>query len=393
MEQYKKEQISVQLGVQLQESLNETRSRSLGQETETGIGEWLFDWSPYINLRWGKMQRRFSFNYNGRSSQPLYSNQLPVLDISVPTRQRAGNIYLRPSFRHYTSFNISLNNPEKQWNAGVNGGGSVNLRSVVTASWFDSNGIQYSIPVNSGAPSYSLNLFANWSGPLTPDKKLRLTFFLSATGTRSVSYQNIRRLEGLDSDNFDYNAFMAWFWGDSSGDLFYSGKSGFSESLTNVLSLTPRLGLSYRGEQVTASVSGSTTYNASHYSLDGSADTRTWSSTINGRFEWSTAHQWELSTDAAYRFFHGFPEGYYTPYVSWNAGVTKNIKAFAISFKINDILNNTRSTRHTVNANYVQDSMWNALGRHFYITFKWNFGKLNAAKSSTATRASMRLQL
>ena len=79
--------------------------------------------------------------------------------------------------------------------------------------------------------------------------------------------------------------------------------------------------------------------------------------------------------------------------VLWDASITKNIKAFSIKFRISDILNSTRSTRHTINANYVEDSMWNILGRHFYITLKWNFGKRNAAKNSMATRASMRMQL
>jgi hypothetical protein len=33
--------------------------------------------------------------------------------------------------------------------------------------------------------------------------------------------------------------------------------------------------------------------------------------------------------------------------------------------------------------------MYNQLGRHFFITFKWNFGKLNAAQSRKASQAAM----
>ena len=50
--QYKKDRTSLQLGAQLQETLNETRAKSLGHETESGLGEWLFDWNPYLNFRW-----------------------------------------------------------------------------------------------------------------------------------------------------------------------------------------------------------------------------------------------------------------------------------------------------------------------------------------------------
>jgi hypothetical protein len=35
--------------------------------------------------------------------------------------------------------------------------------------------------------------------------------------------------------------------------------------------------------------------------------------------------------------------------------------------------------------------MYNQLGRHFFITFKWNFGKLNATQSQKAGRAAMNM--
>ncbi len=39
---------------------------------------------------------------------------------------------------------------------------------------------------------------------------------------------------------------------------------------------------------------------------------------------------------------------------------------------------------HVVTANYVEDSMHNQTGRSFIFSVKWNFGKLNAAKSRNA---------
>ena len=390
--QYKKDQTSVQLGFQLQESLNETRSRSLGRDTETGIGEWLLDWSPYVNIRWGKSQHRYSVSYNGRSSQPSNSSLIPVLDISVPTRQRLGNIYLQPSFRQNMSVNIYANNPEKQWNFNIWANALLSSRQAVTASWFDGNGVQYSIPVNSGKPAFTPNVSGSIGGPLSPDKKFRMSLFLSSGASWSVSYQNTRRLDGLDADTFDYTAFMEQFWGDRSGSNFYSGRSGFSESLTRTFSLMPDLSFSYRGEQIFFRVSGGTSFRSSHYSLDSTADTRTWTSNVGGGFDWTTPHEWELSTDARYYFYRGYIGGFYTPYLRWNARLTKNIKAWAISIHFNDILNSVRSTSHTVTANYVEDAMQNQLGRHIYLSVKWNFGKLNAKQSDKASRAALRMQ-
>ena len=107
--------------------------------------------------------------------------------------------------------------------------------------------------------------------------------------------------------------------------------------------------------------------------------------------EWETKHGWELSTFWSYRFFEGFPSGYNDPYLMGDFDITKNIKQFAISFHISDILNQMRTTRHITTDNYVEDSMYNRLGRHFFFTLKWNFGKLNAAKNNKARSAAMNM--
>ena len=389
--QYKKEQTSVQLGVQTQETLNETYTKSLGRETTTGKGEWLFDWSPYLSVRWSKKQSRVNFYYNGRSQRPSNANLLPVLDISVPTRLRTGNIYLRPAYRHSASVGGSFNDPVSQRYVSLSFSGQMTIRPMVTASWFDADGIQYSIPVNSRKPSFNPMSYVSFGIPLTKDKRLQVDGFASVSYNRSVSYQNTRRIDGIDIDSFDYMQFMSWFWGDGTGDLFYSGKSGFTESLTNSVSLGPEIFLLYKADAVTLEAGYDMTMNVSSYSLDPSANTCTWRHTVSGSIEWVTPHDWELKTDAGYYFFNGFPEGYNEPYVRWSAGITKNIKAWAISFHIDDILNSTRTTRHITTENYVEDTMQNQLGRRFFISVKWNFGKLNASKNRNATNAAFQM--
>ncbi|MBR0223239.1 MAG: hypothetical protein IJL93_03085, partial [Bacteroidales bacterium] len=185
--QYKKNATSLQFGAQMQETLNETRARSLGHDTETGLGEWLLDWSPYFNLRWMKQQRNFNFSYSGRSIRPTVTRQLPVLDISVPTRLQLGNIYLRPAYSHSLSSSIYSNNPQKQLLFNLFMDLSLNQRQTVTASWFDEDGIQYAIPVNSAKPSLRGTLYAGSQIPLTKDKRLRLSASLSGTINRAVS--------------------------------------------------------------------------------------------------------------------------------------------------------------------------------------------------------------
>ncbi len=389
--QYKKDQTSLQLGAQMQETLNETQALTLGIETETGLGEWLLDWNPYLNFRWMKEQKSISVFYSGRSTRPSSARQLPVLDISVPTRIQTGNIYLKPAYGHYLNGNIYLNAPQQQRSIYLYLNSSLNQRQMVTASWFDSDGIQYSVPVNSGKPALAASIYSGVTFPLTKDKRLKLDVQLSASDSRTISYQNTRKLAGLDVETFDYAQFMSEFWGDERGDRFYSGQSGFSESVTNSLMLSPGLGFQYRNDFLTVELSGSTQYRNTHYSLDSAADTKTWSSDIWFWTEATAPHGWEFETDLEYNFFHGFPSGYNEPYLMWDFSVAKNIKQFAIGFHASDILNQVRTTRHFTTDNYVEDAMFNQLGRHFFITFKWNFGKLNAAHSQKANRAAMNM--
>lgn len=61
--QWRKESNQFYFGVQVDQTRNEVRSRSLGRDTETGIGEWLHDWSPYV-----------SFRYNTKNGHSLYAS-------------------------------------------------------------------------------------------------------------------------------------------------------------------------------------------------------------------------------------------------------------------------------------------------------------------------------
>ncbi len=382
--QYRKGQTSLQIGARVQETCHETRSFSRGVETVTGQDEWLFDWSPYLNFRHNKGQFRFSASYRGSTIRPSAENLLPTLDISVPTRLRTGNIYLKPSASHISTFDVSWNNPKSQANFSVMGNARIIARQNVTASWFDASGVQYSIPVNARKPGVGTTVYAYIGFPLSADKRLRMGGNLNASLVRSVSYQNVRRIEGFDPDGFDYAAFMAGFWGDSWGSRFYSGASGFEESITRSLNIAPYLSLSYRGEHISATLSGGTAYSGSRYSLDPAADTRAWSSRVNGYVGWTTSGGLELASRCSYHFFAGFPEGFNEPYVSWDAYLAKSIKQFVVELHVNDILGSTRTTRHIATANYVEDSQRNQLGRHAFLTLKWNFGRLNETRNAKA---------
>ena len=90
-----------------------------------------------------------------------------------------------------------------------------------------------------------------------------------------------------------------------------------------------------------------------------------------------------------YAFYNGYAEGYGQPEWRWRVEISKNIGAFNLSVKVNDILNQTRNLTHTVTANYEEDSYRLVMGRYILFGVKWNFGKMNAAHSARAQQAAM----
>ena len=381
--QYRKDNNQFYFGLTHDQTRNEMRSHQLGRDTETGIGEWLHDWSPYVSIRWnwesGHALRAY---YQGTSSQPSAVRINPVLDISNPLEISVGNVYLRPSYMHEAYLTWNYNNKKNFSNISLYLDGTMTQRGIVSASWFDAEGARYSVPVNTFKPSYSLYGNFYWRQPI--GEKKRLTLSLSFYGDMSFSthYQATGRHSGMDLLSFDYNAFMADFWGDASGNRFYSGQSGFSESRVRQYSIEGELGLNYRLDRFSVEYYSYAENERSSYSLDPSANTNYWRFGHQIELLYETLHGWEFKTNVNYYHFLGFAAGFNDPYCIWNISVSKNIKALTLGLGISDLLNQERMRQHTVKAEYIEDRYGIVMGRYVMFTVKWNFGKMNPAKNA-----------
>ena len=379
--QYSNDTTTVQFGLTADATLNEIRSKSMGVETVTGKGEWLTNWSPFASFEYEKGNTGIYASYTGLSSQPSGSYMIPALNISNPVQITAGNIYLKPSYMHYLYSSFSHSNRETFSFLNVYFSGTMTTRSTVDASWTDRSGIRYAIPVTSKKPQSNGYLYLSYNRPLGKERKFTLTVSGNTIYSGSYSYQAKQTLPGLDLQNFDYNKFMEGFWGNASGDRFYSGESGFGESRTNTINWGGTLQMKYSIDKFDATLAATTSNRISRYSLDPTANMSTWDSVIKANVLYQPGKGWELSTDLGYHFFHGYTSGFGAPEWRWNASVGKSIKAVTLSLKMADILNQTRSLRRTVSAEYVEDVYTNVLGRFFLFSVSFNFGKMNAKKN------------
>lgn len=383
--QYNKGKTNVQFGGQARLYKNENYARSFGLDTKTGVDEWQTTLSPFVNVRYSDKNNNVYFRLSSRTARPSSASIVPTFNIVNPTRITAGNIYLKPVTTESATASYRGSWGKARFNGWMFGDYSSN--SQVSAIWFDKNSVRYSIPVNTRKPSYTCSTDFNFFTPLSKDGKLQLSVSGGLAINRSVSYQSKGSLDGIDLDSFDYTGFMDNFWGDASGDRFYSGQSGFQESLTRILRTDLSIELTLNLERFSVQLAPAVNNSRSRYSLDSRANTNYWETFLSISPSYTSPHEFEFQSDFSYRILRGYGSGYNDDYVRWNFSVGKNIKSFNITLTAQDLLDSARSLMRTVQDDYVQNSYTNVLGRRIILSFTWNFGKMDASKSGAAQNA------
>ena len=369
-------------------NLNETFSKSYGIETVTGKDEWIWFFLPRFEIEHSVGNDRFDFYFSSYNLRPNQSKMIPVLNIGNPSRLSMGNIYLKPNTQTYVQGQWSRNNKEKFSTFMMYVYSQITSSPVRNAQWYDASGVMYSIPVNTRKPTISFDLNVSYMTPLDKEKVWTLALSAYVDYNSSASYQARTVLPALDKDSFDYAAFMTDFWGDDSGDRFYGGKSGFSESRTR--SITPNGSLSFRYNKngLSAELGSTLQGRIARYSLDPEANMNTLDTKFSARFSYLTKNQYEFNTYVSYNLYKGYPTGFNQPELQWNGEISKNIGAFNLSVKVNDILNQTRNRNYTVTDNYEESTYRLIMGRYVLFGVRWNFGKMNASHSQRAQQAA-----
>ncbi len=378
----------VNVGARVSGLLDETFSRSFGVSETTGKNEWHWFVAPNVRFRYNQDGDRVDASASGYARQPGAQLRLPVLNIADPSRLTLGNIYLKPYGNIYLYANWYRNNRKRFSFVNLFWTASLGVSPVGYARWYDASGVLYSVPVNSRRPSFDTRLYANYTFPLDSKKLWSLSLGTNLSFNAQTSYQAAGTVPGLDKDRFDYTSFMIEFWGDAAGSRFYSGQSGFKESLTTTFTPAGNLSLKFNPEHFSLGLRLSTSATLARYSLAPSLNMNTTHNSVSLEGSYITPHEFELSTDVGYHFYTGYKDGFNQPEWQWNAEVSKNIGAFTLSLKAHDILNQTRGRNHTVTANYEEDSYRLVLGRYILFGVKWNFGKMNAAHSQRAQQAA-----
>ena len=362
-------------------------ARMLGMNTVSGKGDWRFLFTPVVMYTFAKEGHQLQVQY-GATSTPASSRQMiPVPDISNPVQISLGNTYLKSGVEHSFMTYYNMVNYTTYTFLTVYAFANVNQHETVYASWFDDAGIRYALPVNARKPGTNVNLYAMLNQPFGKMKNFTLSLVAQAGFDNRYSFQATSLQPGLGLSNFNYKSFMSGFWGNESGDRFYSGQSGFAESRTRSFNWGLGVNLKYNKDFFTGTLSANASNGRASYSLNPAADMNVWDFNFGGDLLLQLNKGWEIGTDARYVFFRGYAPGYGKPELRWNMSLSKTIKSVTLGLKCNDILNQQRSLTRVVSAEYVEDSYRNVMGRTILFSVSFNFGKLNANKTSAVSNS------
>ena len=125
----------------------------------------------------------------------------------------------------------------------------------------------------------------------------------------------------------------------------------------------------------------------SSYSLDSSADTdwRNYNFSLRAGYQFNSG--FSLNSNANYLMYQGYSDAVDRNEFIWNASISKSFKSFTLSLKGIDLLGAKSNFTRASNAEYIQDTWRNTLGRYILVGISFDFGKKNAANNSKAQSA------
>ena len=344
---------SIDVGV----SLVPQRSKSIDLiNAERNITRSVLNVAPYLRyrLRLSKT-RNLNINYRGRSSQPSMSQLQPVADYSDPLRVVVGNPALDPTFTHSVQVRFSDFNPQGQRSFMTMVNAQLVQNSIVSRTSFN--------PTTGGQTTTYENVNGVWS---------IMGMGMFSTPFRNHSWVFNMHLMGRYAHNVGFN----------------NDRRNLSQSLN--LNFMPSL--AFRPDNLELEVRPRYSLQLTKNSVQAQSDrtVHTYGGMFNGTYY--TPIGLVVSTDLDYAATSGYSAGYNSNQCLWNASLAYRFlpdQSLTLTLKAYDLLQQKKSIRRSVTANYIDDTMYNSLTRYFMVTvaYKFNtFGKGNQPKNRNERR-------
>ncbi len=318
-----------------------SKSEDLINSARNIAERWAWSVAPYARFRYKFSDtRNMNVFYRMRAQQPSITQLQPVADWSNPLNVVTGNPELKATFNH----NINIRFGDFAQGA---------QRSIMAMANID-------FAQNSIVSTVSTD---------------------ESTGARYMSYANVGGVWSAMAMNmlsFPFGSQKTWYF---TSHLF--GRYGVTKSITNdvenrsnTLRLNYSPGLAFRTgvfdleirptysfQNTTNSVLKSTTRNI-----------HTWGGMFNGTY--SAPFGLVISTDLRYSSTSGYTSGYNTNQWIWNGSLAYQFlrdKQAAVTVSVYDILGQRKNVNRNITGDYIEDVIYNSLGRYGMVTFTYRF--------------------
>ncbi len=318
-----------------------SKSKDLINSARDIAARWAWSVAPYARFRYKFTDtRNINFNYRMRANQPSIAQLQPVADESNPLNIVIGNPELKATFNH-----------------------NINLRFGDFAQ-----GAQRSI-------------MAMMNVDFTQNSIVSTTTYDELTGGRVTSYVNVNGVWNAMAMNllsFPFGASKVWYF---TSHMFtrYSVTKGFNngnENRSNTWMINYSPGLAFRNSvfdiELRPRYSFQTTANT--VTTANNRNIHTWGGMFNATY--SAPFGLVVGTDLRYSTTSGYSAGYNSDQWIWNGSLAYQFlrdKQAAVTVSVYDILGQRKNIFRNVTANYIEDAIYNSLGRYGMVTFTYRF--------------------
>ena len=279
-------------------------------------------------------------NYKANVRTPDLSQMMPVPDNTDPLYFRMGNKNLKGEYEHSAFMKISKITGSTSSYA--NGyfffiDASYFANRIINKSWFDENGVQYSMPFNDGGDySVQSRLMTN------------LPFFKGVLGFSDIitagHYNNISYIDG-------------------------------ARNVTKRVVFGEKADLTINYGDLRIDVGASFNYELSENSIYPGKKNSTWRNNIDGSISYILPLEINFRSDISYQFFSGYKGQNDKPYLLWNANLSKSIirNKLIATLSARDILNQNKNIQRVVSDFYIQETRYNIVRQYFLFTLTYKF--------------------
>lgn len=369
---YQKDKLRAQLGAAIRPT--DTHNETNGENYDSKV----INWSPQAMFGYDiDDNTNIRMFYFGRSSQPSTSQLMPVPDNSDPLNVSLGNPYLIPYFSH--NIRAMFGYTDKDTFMSIHGrfGGSIVQDPIVNAQWYDSNGAQYSIPVN-GPTSGSVDGRVMINSPFGKNSKFSIFSMTYARYNESASY--IGKTGGFNTEDYYDSATAEFDYARFHDDFAANGDAMFTENKTQSVNFTQRLRFTFRNDFLELNVGGRMRISKSWYTIASYSQNATWNNQIDASMNWTIPGGVSLIADCDYNWYRGYTTPQDDEFV-FNAEINKLLfkDKFTLAVKAYDIFNQSKNLSVTDESNYHLETRNNTLGRYIMVSLTYRFGNFGQA--------------